>query len=112
MTQKSMKSPMSWLTVAMAAAVVLGLGSAVSPATAQERHDNRPDMHQDNRPDNRRNDHRAYDQRDNRWRDGNERGYYREPPVVYGSPCGYNNCAPPLVYSPGISVLLPSIIIR
>jgi hypothetical protein len=41
-------------------------------------------------------------------------GYYRAPPVVYGSPYGggyYGSpyYAPPVVYSPGIGIRLPGV---
>ena len=41
-------------------------------------------------------------------------GYYRAPPVVYGSPYGYGYYgspyyAPPVVYGPGIGIYLPGI---
>jgi hypothetical protein len=55
------------------------------------------------------------------WRDGDHRGhnwgggYYRAPPVVYGSPYGSSYYgasgyyAPPVVYGPGIGVSLPGV---
>ncbi len=43
-------------------------------------------------------DHGRY-RRDDRHRDWNG-GYYRAPPVVYGSPY----YAPPLIYGPGLSI--------
>jgi hypothetical protein len=41
-------------------------------------------------------------------------GYYRAPPVVYGSPYGYGYYgspyyAPPVIYGPGIGISLPGI---
>ena len=41
-------------------------------------------------------------------------GYYRAPPVVYGSPYGngyygYPYYAPPVIYGPGIGISLPGI---
>jgi hypothetical protein len=44
-------------------------------------------------------------------------GYYRAPPVVYGSPYGSSYYgapyyAPPVVYGPGIGIGLPGINIR
>jgi hypothetical protein len=42
---------------------------------------------------------RGGDHRDYRHRDWNG-GYYRAPPVVYGSPY----YAPPLIYGPGLSI--------
>jgi hypothetical protein len=41
-------------------------------------------------------------------RDGDWHGYYRAPPVVYGSPYYY---PPPVVYGPGIGINLPGIAI-
>jgi hypothetical protein len=52
------------------------------------------------------------------WRGGDNRGhggYYRAPPVVYGSPYGSSYYgapgyyAPPVVYGPGIGVSLPGV---
>jgi hypothetical protein len=63
----------------------LTLGSFSGPASA-EWHD------RDRRDHHRRDwDRRDWDRRD--W----DRGYYRAPPVVYGTPY----YAPPLVYGPG-----------
>jgi len=46
----------------------------------------------------RRDDHRGYDHRGGGWGGG----YYRAPPVVYGSPY----YAPPVVYGPGFGINL------
>jgi hypothetical protein len=60
----------------------------------------------------------------NHWnRDNWNRGYYRPPPVVYGSPYGSSYYGrpyyapqyyypPPVVYGPGIGILLPGISIN
>ena len=82
--------------VAIAATVALGIGSVVLTAHAEERHDNR----------------RGGDHRDYRGRGGYGGGYYNPPPVVYGSPCGYGGCAPPVVYGPGIGIVLPNVMLN
>jgi hypothetical protein len=35
-------------------------------------------------------------------------GYYAAPPVVYGGPAYY---PPPVIYSPGISIVVPGVIV-
>jgi hypothetical protein len=35
-------------------------------------------------------------------------GYYAAPPVVYGGPAYY---PPPVVYSPGISIVVPGVVV-
>ena len=115
MTEKSLKSPMSLLTLAIAATVALGLGGTALSANAADHQDNRKDYRQDNRPYNRQNNrqdqHRGDEHRDYRDSNGYPGGYYRAPPVVYGSPCGYNGCAPPPFYRPGINVVIPDLFI-
>jgi hypothetical protein len=83
------------LNMAIAATVAFGVGSVALTAHAEEHHDNR----------------RGGDHRDNRGHGGYGGGYYNPPPVVYGSPCGYGNCAPPVVYGPGIGIVLPNVVI-
>ncbi len=72
---------------------LLMLGAFVASAGAQE-----------HRQDNRREEHRHFEPRRDR-RDWNG-GYYRTPPVVYGTPY---YAPPPVVYGPGI--VLPRVII-
>src|ERR1700691_2607770 len=73
----------------LALAAVLTLGSFAGPAHAEWR-----------------DDHRGHN-----W----SGGYYRAPPVVYGSPYGSSYYgapgyyAPPVVYGPGIGVSLPGV---
>jgi len=74
----------------IAISALLALGAFATPASADWN-----------------NDHRGY----HHYYNG---GYYRAPPVVYGSP--YNNgyygspyYAPPVVYGPGIGISLPGI---
>ena len=83
------------LKMAIAATVVFGIGSVALTAHAEERHDDR-----------RGGDHRDYHEHR-----GYGGGYYAPPPVVYGSPCAYGGCAPPVVYGPGIGIVLPNVII-
>ena len=96
LTKRSIHSPSSALTVAIAAFVALGIGSAVLSAHAEERHDDRRG---------------GGDHRDDRGRGGGGYGggYYNAPPVVYGSPCGWGGCPPPVVYGPGVGIVLPGI---
>jgi hypothetical protein len=69
-----------WRTSAVAVlAATLTLGSLAGSASAEER-----DWHH----------------RDNHRRGGWNEGYYRAPPVVYGTPY----YAPPVVYGPGLSI--------
>ena len=75
------------LAVGFALSAVLALGSFATPASAQY-------------------DHRGY----HNWNGG----YYRAPPVVYGSSYynGYYGSpyyAPPVVYGPGIGISLPGV---
>ena len=62
-------------------------------------------------------DWRGGDYRGNRGRGGWGGGYYRAPPVVYGSPY-YTPYAtpyyspPPVVYGPGIGVITPGVRVR
>ena len=89
---------------------MLVLGAFTVPANAQSNGNNQWD--QKNHPDQ------------NHWnRDNWNRGYYRPPPVVYGSPYGSSyygqpyyapqyNYPPPVVYGPGIGVILPGITIN
>lgn len=71
------------------------LGALVAPARAEDRNDHHWDDH------HRRDEHHRYYH--NEWRGG---GYYRAPPVVYGYPGYY---PPPVVYGPGVGVVLPGI---
>ena len=89
--------PQPLLAMALAATVALGIGSVILTANAEERHEQRHgEEHREDR------DHRG----------GYGGGYYNPPPVVYGSPCGYGGCPPPVVYRPGVSVLLPGIFLN
>jgi hypothetical protein len=76
----------------VAISVFLVLGTFIASASAEERRD----------------DHRGGDYRGNHDHGGPGGGYYRAPPVVYGSPAYY---PPPVVYGPAIGIALPGITI-
>jgi hypothetical protein len=83
--------------VAVAITLVGGIGYAVLSAHAEERHDNR----------------RVEEHRDYRAHRGYGGGYYNAPPIIYDSPCGYyGNCAPPVIYGPGVGIMLPGIMLN
>ena len=99
LTKRTIGSPNSVWTAAIAAIVALSVGGAALSAHAEERRDDR-----------RGGDHR--DDRDHRGYRGYGGGYYNPPPVVYGSPCGWGGCPPPLVYGPGVGIVLPNIMLN
>jgi hypothetical protein len=71
--------------ISMGFAALLAVGTLASPAAARDDHDNdRQRSWQDNRND---------------WH-GEERGYYRAPPVVYDRYVAPTYYAPPVVYGP------------
>ena len=79
------------LAAGIAISAVLAFGALTAPASAREHHD---------------------------WDRGGgyySGGYYRAPPVVYGSPYGSSyygyapGYSPPVVYGPGIGISLPGI---
>jgi hypothetical protein len=79
------------LVAGLAIAAILALGTFAGSASAEERGRG----------------HRGYD---HHWNGG----YYRSPPVVYGSSYGgayYGSpyYAPPVIYGPGIGIRLPGI---
>jgi len=96
MTNRMKRSPNALLAVVVAATIALGMGAAVVPAQAAERHDDR----------------RGPEHRDDREHRGYSGGYYGAPPVIYGSPCGYGGCPPPVVYGPGVGIVLPNIMLN
>jgi hypothetical protein len=76
------------LAAGIAISALLALGTFAAPASAEDGH------------------HRG----DHNWNGG----YYRAPPVVYGSPYGngyYGSpyYAPPVVYGPGVGINLPGV---
>jgi|SRR5579863_1777554 len=78
---------------ALAISAMLALGSFAPSASAEERHRDR----------DRDYDHNWNHDSEHNWNGG----YYRAPPVVYGSPYGSSYYgspyyAPPVVYGPGI----------
>ncbi len=73
----------------LAVASVLVIAAFVAPAGAD-----------DHRDRNRGGEHQGYQ---HGWRGG---GYYPAPPVVYGYPGYY---PPPVVYGPGVGIVLPGI---
>ncbi len=56
------------------------------------------------------NGNHGYDNGHHEGRDWNGNGYYRAPPVVYGTPYQYGYYPPPVVYGPGVS--MPGITIQ
>jgi hypothetical protein len=83
-------SPRGWsakLIASVALGAVLVLGVSAVPASARWDHDN------------------GYGGYNRGW----SGGYYRSPPVVYGSPYRYGYYPPPVVYGPGIGVNLPGV---
>ena len=97
LTRIMLNMPKYLLTAALYALVIIGIGGTPFSAKAEDRHDDRRgDEHRGNR------DHREV----------HGRGYYNPPPVVYGSPCGWGGCAPPVVYGPGIGIVLPNVILN
>ncbi len=78
MTQPTRRTAARVLTGAVLAAT-FALGAFAGPASAQDR----------------RYEHRNYRNYHHNWNGG----YYRSPPVIYGSPGYY---PPPVVYGPGI----------
>jgi len=86
----SKRRPLTKMSARLAAGIaisaIIALGTFAAPASAEDGH------------------HRG----DHNWNGG----YYRAPPVVYGSPYGngyYSSpyYAPPVVYGPGVGVSLP-----
>ncbi len=73
----------------LAVASALMVGAFVAPASADDHHDR-----------NRGGEGRGYQ---HGWAGG---GYYPAPPVVYGYPGYY---PPPVVYGPGVEIILPGI---
>ncbi len=81
----------SKLTASLAIAGLLLLGSAATPASADEP----------------RGGHAGGDHRGDRGHQGGwGGGYYPAPPVVYGPPGYY---PPPVVYGPAVGIMLPGI---
>jgi len=107
LNKKSIISTKYALRMAFSAAVALGIGSVVLPAHAEDR----GDEHRDGRRGERHEEHRE-DRREHREYRGYGGGYYEGPPVVYGSPCGYGGCAPPVIYGPGVGIVLPNIMLN
>ena len=94
LTNRSKKSSASLLAVALAATVAFGMGCVVLSAHAEDSQDERRDEN-----------HR--DARDDHGRPGHG-GHYAPPPVVYDLPCVDGNCAPPIIYGPGVGAEHPS----
>lgn len=84
------------LAAGLVISAMLALGTFAGSASAEER-----------RGEQRRSEHREYHHYSNR-------GYYRAPPVVYGSQYGNSYYGapyypPPVVYGPGIGINLPGV---
>ena len=75
----------------------LGAVAFAGPASAGER------RWEDRRWEDRRGHDRRWEERQDHHRDWHG-GYYRAPPVIYGSPYYYP--APPVVYGPGFGLNL------
>jgi hypothetical protein len=86
----------SRLAAGVALAAFFALGAFVASASAQPHRD-----------DHRGGDGRGWNQNGggHGWGGG---GYYAAPPVVYGGPAYY---PPPVIYSPGISIVLPGVVV-
>jgi hypothetical protein len=84
------------LATGVAISAFLVLGTFVASASAQPHRD-----------DHRRGDDRGWNQNGSGhgWAGG---GYYAAPPVVYGGPAYY---PPPVIYSPGIAIVVPGVVI-
>ena len=84
------------LAAGVAVSAFLVLGAFVASASAQPHRD-----------DHRRGGDRGWNQNGggHGWGGG---GYYAAPPVVYGGPAYY---PPPVVYGPGISIVVPGVVI-
>ena len=70
------------MTAGIILTAALAFGTFAAPASAQ---------------------HRGWERHDTRRNDWNG-GYYRRPPVVYGTPYSTPYYAPPLIYGPGIGL--------
>jgi hypothetical protein len=94
---KSKRRLSAKLAAGLVISAMLVLGTFAGSASAQER-----------RGEERRGEHREYH---HNWNGG----YYRAPPVVYGSPYGSSYYGspyyypPPVVYGPGIGIGLPGV---
>ena len=83
------------VTATLALGVLLAAGAFVASASAEDRRD-------DHRGG--RNEHYYHDNR------GWNGGYYRAPPVIYGSPYAYQPYyPPPVVYGPSVGIYLPGV---
>jgi hypothetical protein len=110
--------------LALAACLLLGSGVALANAAQRGRDGHHASGHHASGAQHRVVAHRGgdgnrgggHDYRGDRGRSGWGGGYYRAPPLVYGSPY-YNNCAwpyeygcaPPVVYGPSIGIGLPGV---
>jgi hypothetical protein len=89
----SKRSLSAKVAAGLAISAFLVLGMSAVPASAEE---HRGDRH---------GDHRGWDDHGHHgWGWGG--GYYRAPPVVYGSPY---YAPPPVVYGPSVGVYLPGV---
>ena len=77
---------MRWPTIRLAVGIVMSSAIAMTAVAGSAAAEDRRDGHRD--------EHRGY-------RHNWNGGYYRSPPVVYGSPYYY---PPPVVYGPGIGL--------
>lgn len=84
----------------LAISVFLALGTFATSASADEHPGPRDRAHYERDHHYDRNDHRDHG------RSGWGGGYYRAPPVIYGSPYYY---PPPVVYGPTIGIYIPGI---
>ena len=79
--------PARWPTIRLAVGIVMSSAFAITAFAGSA-------VAEDRRDEHRGEDHRGY-------RHNWNGGYYRSPPVVYGSPYYY---PPPVVYGPGIGL--------
>ncbi|HVJ55844.1 MAG TPA: hypothetical protein VM689_25510 [Aliidongia sp.] len=97
---KSQRRPSVKIAAGLAISALLVLGTSALPAQADDRHDDHG--RNDRGHDNRGHDDRGHDRGGNGWTGG----YYRAPPVIYGSPY---YAPPPVIYGPAVGISLPGI---